>query len=443
MKKVGIIGFGRFGKTLHRLLQGDFDVTLFDTDKSAFKNFKKSKYTGITQDLAEVYKNEVIFYCVPISKFESVIESHKKYFKNEHLLIDILSVKELPERIFLENLKGLKTQAILTHPMFGPDSSKDGFKGLRMVMDRFMSSKKQYDFWKKYFISKGLEVVELSARKHDELAARSQGVTHFVGRLLSDYGFPKTPIDTKGAEWLHKVADQTTNDSWELFTNLQNYNRHTKQMRIRLGRAYDRLYNKLLPKRINPDYIIFGIQGGRGSFNEQAILSYIKSKKISGYKIEYLYTSEKVLKNVHEGNVDFGLFATHNFIGGVGGGFIFGLSGYKFGIVEDVVIPIRHFLMKRKDVSSDNITRIMAHSQVFKQCKSTLTKRFPRFKLESGKGDLVDTARAAEALSLGRIPKTVAILGPKVLSELYDLEIIAENLQDDKINNTSFLLVTR
>ncbi len=228
MKKVSIIGFGRFGKTLYRLLQGNFDILIFDTNKSAFKNYELKKHTKIAESVKEIYESETIFYCVPIYKFESVIEKHKKYFRDNHLLIDILSVKELPEKILSKHLRGMKTGAILTHPMFGPDSSKNGFMGLRIVMDKFRSNQKDYDFWKKYFKSQGLNIVELSPKKHDELAARSQGVTHFLGRLLSDYGFSKTPIDTKGAEGLYKVMEQTNNDSWELFTNLQNYNSHTK-----------------------------------------------------------------------------------------------------------------------------------------------------------------------------------------------------------------------
>lgn len=447
MKTVSIIGFGRFGKTLYRLLHGDFDITIFDVNKSVFDSFRpdKSKSTKIAKNLEDVYKSEVIFYCVPISKFESIIKKHKKYISDNHVLIDTLSVKELPEKIFVDNLFGMKTGVILTHPMFGPDSSKDGFTGLRIVMNNFQgkASSKDYDFWKRYFISQGLKIVELTPKKHDELAARSQGVTHFLGRLLSSYGFSKTPIDTKGAEALYKVMEQTNNDSWELFNNLQNFNQYSRRMRIKMGEAYDCLYNKILPTKANNKYKIFGIQGSIGSFNEQAMMKYIKTNNIIDFKINYLYTSEKVLKNLNSGNIDYGLFAVHNSLGGIVKESLGAMAKYKFKIIEDIVLPIRHFLMKRKEVKSNELNKIMAHPQVFKQCEKTLAKKFPKLILESGEGNMVDTARAAQALSQGKIAVTTAILGPKQLAELYNLQIIAKDLQDKKVNNTTFILVTR
>jgi len=85
----------------------------------------------------------------------------------------------------------------------------------------------------------------------------------------------------------------------------------------------------------------------------------------------------------------------------------------------------------------------MAHSQNFRQCKDNLSKKYPGLKQVSGQGDLVDTARCAEALSKNMNDKNTAILGPKILSEIYDLKIIDENLQDSQNNLTTFFLVNR
>ncbi len=426
MKTVAIVGFGRFGKTLQRLLKNDFELVIVGKDNA--------------KDIA---KADAVFYCVPISSFESVIKSHKKYFKDNHLLIDVLSVKMHPKKIFEKYLRNLQTQALLTHPMFGPDSSKNGFSGLPMILDQYRTNNENYYFWKNFFIKKGLKVIEMSPQEHDRLAANSQGVTHFIGRLLEKFKFKKTPIDSLGAKKLQEVMGQTCNDTWQLFTDLQNYNPYTKSMRIKLGRTYDLLYNQLLPKRINRKKIIFGIQGGKGSFNEEAIIFYVKNKGIKNFKIKYLYTSEKVLKNLHEGNIDYGLFAIQNAVGGVVEESTQAMAKYKFKIVEEFQILIRHFLMKRKDVDVRQIKTIMAHPQNFVQCKNTLAKKYSDLRLISGQGDLLDTARCAEALAKSKINKNTAILGPKILTEIYNLEIIAEDLQDSKDNLTMFFLVSR
>lgn len=440
--KIGIIGFGRFGKVLYRLLKNDFQITVYDADSAAFSGEVLDNETKKANNPGEVYESDTVFFAVPIEYFGKVISSHKKYFKN-HLLIDVLSIKKYPAKVFKKYLEGTNSRALLAHPMFGPDSSKQGFAGLTIVMDKFTANENEYSFWKTYFAKKGLNIVEMSADKHDQLAAMSQGVTHFIGRLLDSFGFKPTPIDTLGAKKLNEVMEQTCNDSWQLFSNLQNYNPYTREMRIKLGTSYDKIYNRLLPERINPDYLIYGIQGGVGSFNEQAILDYTKRKNIKKYQIKYLYTTKKVLSNLHKGNIDFGLFAIHNSVGGIVEESAKAMALYKFKIVEEFAIPVQHFLMKRKDVDFEKIKTIMAHPQVFLQCRKTLAGKYSSFKLKSGKGNLVDTAEAAKALAENRLPENIAILGPKTLATLYNLDIVAENLQDDKTNNTSFFLVKR
>lgn len=187
----------------------------------------------------------------------------------------------------------------------------------------------------------------------------------------------------------------------------------------------------------------YGIQGGQGSFSEQALLRYINVNKIKNYKIRYLFTTEKVLKNLTEGNIDCGLFAVSNSTGGIVEESMQALAKYSSSIISDFEIPVKHFLMKRKDVDTKTITSIMAHPQVFAQCKQTLMINFSQYKLISGKSDLVDTARAAEYLATDKLPKTTAILGAIGLAEKYNFDIIAENLQDKQDNLTRFLLVKR
>ncbi|MFA6016907.1 MAG: prephenate dehydrogenase/arogenate dehydrogenase family protein [Patescibacteria group bacterium] len=426
MKNIAIVGFGRFGQTLKKLLGNDFELIIINRNNPS-----------------DIAKADVVFYCVPISSFESVIKSHKKYFKDYHLLIDVLSVKMHPKKIFEKYLKGLKTQALLTHPMFGPDSSKNGFNTLPIIIDKFKTSEKNYIFWKDFFVKKGLKVIDMTSQRHDQLAANSQGLTHFVGRLLEKFELKPTEIDSLGAKKLQEVMGQTCNDTWQLFSDLQNFNPYTKAMRIKLGRTYDLLYNQLLPKRIDRKKIIFGIQGGKGSFNEEAVIFYINKNKIKKFQIKYLFTSEKVLKNLHEGNIDYGLFAIQNAVGGVVEESTHAMARYKFKIVEEFQILISHFLMKRKDVGVKQIKTIMAHSQNFRQCKNNLEKKYLNLKQISGNGDLLDTARCAEALTKNKIDKNTAILGPKILAEIYELEIIAENLQDSQNNLTTFFLVSR
>jgi prephenate dehydratase/prephenate dehydrogenase len=446
-KNIGIIGFGRFGKTLYRLLRDDFKMVVYDTDSNLLSNFKFRAGSGGTEVVQEVFeKCRIIFYAIPIPVFESVIKEHRIYLQ-EHLLIDTCSVKMYPASVFKKYLKGTGARAMLCHPMFGPDSSKNGFEFLPLALDKFQASDEEYGFWKNYFREKGIIVISLKANVHDRLAASSHGLTHFIGRLLDEFGFKQTEIDTIGAKKLYEVMDQTCNDTWELFWSLQNYNPYTKEMRMKLGRAYDKLYNTLLSKDLLGENKVFGIQGGPGSFNDQAISDYVKHNDITRYKVKYLYTTEKVLSSLERGEINYGLFAIQNSIGGMVEESIEAMGAYKYKIKERLKIKIRHFLMKHKDVDLRDLRVIMGHPQVLIQCKHNLEKKYLQFYQESGEGDMIDTATAAKALAEGKISNDIAILGSKRISELYNLDIIDKDLQDDlhdeRLNLTDFLLVER
>jgi prephenate dehydrogenase/prephenate dehydratase len=442
-KIIGIIGYGRFGKVLANILEDNFNVKIYDIDNSTYK--QNNNHLNFSS-LDNVLNCNTIFYCVPISKFESVLKSHLPFFKNckdSKLLIDVLSVKVHPKKIF-QKLLPKHFEALLTHPMFGPDSIRmKGLPNQPIILDQFRANNNKYKFWKDFFESKKLKIIELSAEEHDNLAANSQGLAFFVGRTLGDFGIKPTPIDTLGAKKLHEVMEQTCNDTWELFVDLQNKNPYTKNMRIKLGKSVDKIYNSLLPNRINKEKLVIGIQGGKGSFNEEAARHYLNQQRIKNYELVYLYTSDNVLKALHEGDIDRGQFAMHNSLGGIVKESVEAMSKFKFNIIEEFSIIISHSLMMRKDAKFSEIDTIMTHPQVLKQCKNTLSKKYQNLKLISGEDNLIDHANVAKYLSKNKLPKNIATIGSKVLYNIYDLKKIEDNLQDSKKNFTSFLWVQR
>ena len=143
-----------------------------------------------------------------------------------------------------ENIPGDRT-IIATHPMFGPDSGRNGLSGLPLVMCPVSPIGEKYEEVKKLFESMGLDVLEMSAEKHDEEAAYSQGVTHFVGRTLNQMGMKPTPIATQGYRNLMTIVEQTCNDPLQLFYDLQRYNPYAKEMRLSLQVAIEKVLNAL------------------------------------------------------------------------------------------------------------------------------------------------------------------------------------------------------
>ena len=231
MNRVSIIGFGRFGAMLHSLLSKGFEVDVFD--KNSIDNSDVNEVS-----LEDALQNETIFIAVPIRDFENLVKDISKKISSGKTVIDVCSVKVFPKKVMLDNLSN-ETDIIATHPLFGPDSLKDS--GSVMTMESVRNTFGRYDFWKNYFESQNISIEEISAEEHDMMAARSQGLTHFVGRVIDDFGTNQTRIDTEGYKALHKLVNQTCNDTWELFEDIQNYNPYTEKMISELNVSFKKI----------------------------------------------------------------------------------------------------------------------------------------------------------------------------------------------------------
>lgn len=231
MNKVSIIGFGRFGVMLHALLTKGFEVDVYD--KNPVDNAEVNEVS-----LEEALKNDTIFIAVPIRDFEDLVVDISTRIQSGKTIIDVCSVKVFPKKVMIDNLPE-KIDIIATHPLFGPDSLKDS--GSVMTMEAVKDSFERYNFWKNYFESQNIIIEEISADDHDMMAARSQGLTHFVGRVIDDFGTNQTRIDTEGYKALHKLVNQTCNDSWDLFEDIQNYNPYTEKMISELNGSFKKI----------------------------------------------------------------------------------------------------------------------------------------------------------------------------------------------------------
>ena len=54
-----------------------------------------------------------------------------------------------------------------------------------------------YPFWKQFFSGQGIEIIKIDPDTHDKLAANSQGITHFIGRSLKEFGAKGTEVQSK------------------------------------------------------------------------------------------------------------------------------------------------------------------------------------------------------------------------------------------------------
>jgi len=237
MNSVGLIGCGRFGKVLAHILRKGFTINAYDPHP-------QMPIPGVEfRELDEVLEERTIFVAVPIRNFNTVIQTIGPLLRDNTTVLDVCSVKKYPVTIMRKYLPE-PVGIIATHPLFGPDSFTTAAK-LKMMMNPTRDVHQKFNFWKAFFSSQGIEIITMDADSHDRIAARTQGVTHFLGRSLKAFGIQKSPLDTKGFNDLLDLVEQTCNDTWDLYQDLQRYNPYTGAMIRELQTALEYISSKL------------------------------------------------------------------------------------------------------------------------------------------------------------------------------------------------------
>jgi len=94
-----------------------------------------------------------------------------------------------------------------------------------------------------------------------------------------------------------------------------------------------------------------GIQGGRGSFSEQAANQFITNHGLENTMIEYLISSDNVLFSVENNEVDYGIFAMENAQGGVVIESVKALAKYRCQIIEMFHITVEQNLLTLENIN--------------------------------------------------------------------------------------------
>eukprot|EP00658_Telonema_sp_P-2_P067418 TRINITY_DN56331_c0_g1_i1.p1 TRINITY_DN56331_c0_g1~~TRINITY_DN56331_c0_g1_i1.p1 ORF type:complete len:787 (-),score=200.94 TRINITY_DN56331_c0_g1_i1:297-2657(-) len=247
--KIGIIGFGNFGQFLgsHFVLAGQ---TVYATDlledQSGVAESVGVKYIHDDPETMLQLDLDVVVVSVSVLSFEAVIKQRLplELLKGK-LVVDVLSVKTHPRDTLLSSLDP-ECDILCTHPMFGPESGKSSWVGLPFMYEKVrIGDHHRTSRFLTLFEDKGCKMVPMPCETHDELAAGSQFVTHLTGRALSALELRATPIDTQGFKSLLCIVENTTKDSWDLFSALYQHNVEAKKQLQQLMSAFETVWHQL------------------------------------------------------------------------------------------------------------------------------------------------------------------------------------------------------
>ncbi|MCL7027033.1 hypothetical protein MKW94_026456 [Papaver nudicaule] len=249
--RIGIVGFGNFGQFIGKALirQGHSVLATSRSDYSEYCQQNGIEFYNNIDAMCEE-QPDVILLCSSILSTESILRSipiHK--LKSDTIFADVLSVKQFPRNLFLEILPS-EFGIVCTHPMFGPESGKNGWDALPFVYDKVRITantpqQRKCEQFLSIFEEEGCRMVEMSCEEHDRHAAGSQFITHTIGRILSHLDLESTPINTKGYETLLQLTENTVSDSFDLYYGLFMYNVNATEQIENLDRAFETVKQKL------------------------------------------------------------------------------------------------------------------------------------------------------------------------------------------------------
>jgi prephenate dehydrogenase len=171
MMKIVILGAGNMGAWLVESLCLDYEVGVFDKDKSKLKYLFHSHRLLTFEEIRD-FSPDLLINAVSLEKTIPAFEEVLPYLPPNCILSDITSVKNGIKEFYLKSGR----RFVSTHPMFGPT-----FANVRELAGQNAIIIKQSDeegkkFFREFYESLNLEIFEYTFVEHDKTIAYSLSI---------------------------------------------------------------------------------------------------------------------------------------------------------------------------------------------------------------------------------------------------------------------------
>ena len=176
-----------------------------------------------------------------------------------------------------------------------------------------------------------------------------------------------------------------------------------------------------------------GIQGIKGSFHHIVANNYFE-ENIN--LIEYLSFEELIL-NLFNDKIDYAIMAIENSTAGSIIPNYALIDEYGVNIVGEYYLQISHNLIALKGQSIEDIKVVQSHPMALLQCRDFFKDNADIVLIEDK-----DTAQVAKKISENKI-KGLGAIASDLASKIYGLDIINDNIQTIKKNQTRFVILQK
>ena len=174
--------------------------------------------------------------------------------------------------------------------------------------------------------------------------------------------------------------------------------------------------------------------GPLGTYSEEAALKQFGL----GRQAVVCGSIDEVFRTVEAGAADYGVVPVENSTEGAVGLTLDLLLASPLQICGEITLPIHHCLLS-KQANITQISHVFSHGQSLSQCHEWLNKTLPNVMREP----VTSNAFAAKMIHdlVASDGTFAAAIASKRAAELFDLNVLAENIEDDANNTTRFLVL--
>lgn len=177
---------------------------------------------------------------------------------------------------------------------------------------------------------------------------------------------------------------------------------------------------------------IIAIQGIKGSFHHQVAQEYFDAN----IEVDECLSFEELVDSLLKNKSSQAVMAIENSIAGAIIPNYALIDKNNLEIIGEFYLDIHQNLMAIKGQKIDDILEVHSHPMALLQCMEFL-KKYPNIKLVEDK----DTAETARRIHQKQI-KGIAAIASKTASKMYDLEILAPEIQTINNNMTRFVIIS-
>jgi prephenate dehydrogenase len=169
--RIAIIGAGNMGSWLVESLCLDYEVGVYDVDRSKLKYFFNSRKFLYYDEIMD-FKPDILINAVSLDQTFKLFDEIVSYLPDNCIVADITSVKSG----LSEYYKKLGKRFVSTHPMFGPTfANVKNLKNENAIIIT-ESDEEGKEFFREFFGKLKLKVHEYSFKEHDETIAYSLSI---------------------------------------------------------------------------------------------------------------------------------------------------------------------------------------------------------------------------------------------------------------------------